>query len=155
VKICVFPGTFDPLTLGHKDIILRARPLFDKIIIGIGLNSSKKPMFSVEQRLEWINDVFAYDDGVSAQSYEGLTIDFCKKEKAEFILRGIRYVADFEYERAIADMNAMLADEIETIFLTSSSKFASFSSTLVRDVYKNGGDVSPFIPEEVKLTDSQ
>lgn len=155
MKICVFPGTFDPLTLGHKDIILRARPLFDKIIIGIGLNSSKKPMFSVEQRLQWINAVFADDDGVRAQSYQGLTIDFCKEQKAEFILRGIRYVADFEYERAIADMNAMLADEIETIFLTSSSKFASFSSTLVRDVYKNGGDVTPFIPDEVKLKDSK
>lgn len=155
MKICVFPGTFDPLTLGHKDIILRARPLFDKIIVGIGLNSSKKPMFSVEQRLQWINAVFADDAGVSAQSYQGLTIDFCKEQKAEFILRGIRYVADFEYERAIADMNAMLADEIETIFLTSSSKFASFSSTLVRDVYKNGGDVTPFIPDEVKLKDSK
>ena len=151
MKICVFPGTFDPLTLGHKDIIERARPLFDKIIIGIGLNSSKKPMFTVEQRLQWINDVFADDDGITADGYEGLTIDFCKKHNADFILRGIRYVADFEYERAIADMNAMLADEIETIFLTSSSKFASFSSTLVRDVYKNGGDVTPFIPSEVKL----
>lgn len=151
MKICVFPGTFDPITLGHKDIIERARPLFDKIVIGVGLNSSKKPMFSVEQRINWINEVFANDDNIIAESYEGLTIQFCKQKKADFILRGIRYVADFEYERAIADMNAMLADEIETIFLTSSSKFASFSSTLVRDVHKNGGDVTPFIPAEVKL----
>ena len=152
MKICVFPGTFDPLTLGHQDIILRARPLFDKIIIGIGTNSSKKPMFSIEQRLEWINKVFENDEHVTAESYSGLTVDFCLQQKATFILRGIRYVADFEYERAIADMNAMLDDDIETIFLTSSSKFASFSSTLVRDVYKNGGDVSRFIPEAVGLT---
>jgi pantetheine-phosphate adenylyltransferase len=151
VKICVFPGTFDPITLGHQDIILRARPLFDKIIIGIGLNSSKKPMFSLDQRLEWINTVFENDEHVTAESYTGLTIDFCKKHQATFILRGIRYVADFEYERSIADMNAMLNDDIETIFLTSSSKFASFSSTLVRDVHKNGGDVNPFIPEAVVL----
>lgn len=151
MKICVFPGTFDPITLGHKDVIERARPLFDKIIIGVGMNSSKKPMFSLEQRIDWINEVFANDENITAESYEGLTINFCKEKNADFILRGIRYVADFEYERAIADMNAMLADEIETIFLTSSSKFASFSSTLVRDVHKNGGDVTPFIPKEVKL----
>jgi pantetheine-phosphate adenylyltransferase len=151
VKICVFPGTFDPLTLGHKDIIERALPLFDKIIVAIGINSSKQPMFPVEQRLDWIKNVFANDDRVVADSFSGLTVDFCKKQQATYILRGIRYVADFEYERAIADMNAMLDEHIETIFLTSSSKFASFSSTLVRDVYKNGGDVSPFIPDEVKL----
>lgn len=152
MKICVFPGTFDPITLGHQDIILRARPLFDKIIIGIGTNSSKKPMFSIEQRLEWINKVFEDDPNVMAESYSGLTIDFCQKRQATFILRGIRYVADFEYERAIADMNAMLDDDIDTLFLTSSAKFASFSSTLVRDVYKNGGDVSPFVPEAVGLS---
>lgn len=152
MKICVFPGTFDPFTLGHQDIILRARPLFDKLIIGVGMNSSKKPMFSIEDRLEWINKVFKNDEHVHAESYTGLTIDFCKKHKATFILRGIRYVADFEYERAIADMNSNLDDDIETLFLTSSAKFASFSSTLVRDVYKHGGDVSPFIPKEVKLT---
>ncbi len=152
MKICVFPGTFDPITLGHHDIIQRARPLFDKIIIGVGMNSSKKPMFSIEQRLEWINKVFEEDEFVTAESYTGLTIDFCKKHKATYILRGIRYVADFEYERAIADMNAMLDDDIETLFLTSSSKFASFSSTLVRDVYKHGGDVSPFVPKAVGLS---
>ena len=152
MKICVFPGTFDPITLGHQDIIERARPLFDKIIIGVGLNSSKQPMFTIQQRLDWINEVFANDDGITAESYSGLTVNFCMEKKAAFILRGIRYVADFEYERAIADMNAMLDDDIETIFLTSSSKFASFSSTLVRDVYKNGGDVARFVPDVVKLS---
>ncbi len=151
MKICVFPGTFDPITLGHKDIIERARPLFDKIIVAIGTNSSKAPMFPLEKRLAWINKVFEHDDQIVAESFSGLTVDFCMKHQATFILRGIRYVADFEYERAIADMNAMLDDDIETIFLTSSSRFASFSSTLVRDVYRNGGDVTPFIPEEVKL----
>lgn len=151
MKICVFPGTFDPVTLGHVDIIQRARPLFDKIIVGIGVNSSKQPMFPIQQRIDWINEVFLDDDGIIAESYKGLTVDFCKAKNSHYILRGIRYVADFEYERAIADMNAMLADEIETIFLTSSSKFASFSSTLVREVHRNGGDVTQFIPDGIIL----
>jgi len=151
VKICLFPGTFDPITKGHVDIINRARPLFDKIIIGIGVNSNKKPMFSLENRIDWINQVFAHDENVIADSYEGLTVDYCKKIESKYILRGIRYVADFEYERAIADMNAMLDDDIETIFLTSSAKFASFSSTLVREVHRNGTDVSQFIPEGIEL----
>ena len=151
MKICLFPGTFDPITKGHVDIINRARPLFDKIIIGIGVNSNKKPMFSLENRIDWINQVFAHDENVIADSYEGLTVDYCKKIESKYILRGIRYVADFEYERAIADMNAMLDDDIETIFLTSSAKFASFSSTLVREVHRNGTDVSQFIPEGIEL----
>ncbi len=151
MKICLFPGTFDPITKGHVDIINRARPLFDKIIIGIGVNANKKPMFSLENRIAWINQVFQDDEHVIADSYEGLTVDYCKKLEAQFILRGIRYVADFEYERAIADMNSMLDDDIETIFLTSSAKFASFSSTLVRDVYRNGRDVTQFIPEGIEL----
>jgi len=153
MKICVFPGTFDPITLGHVDIINRARPLFDKIVVGIGVNSNKSPMFALEDRLRWINDVFKDDENVIAESYTGLTVDFCNKLNAKYIVRGIRYMNDFEYEKVIADMNTELADDIETIFLTSSTKFASFSSTLVREVYRNGGDVKRFIPTAIKLTE--
>lgn len=152
MKICVFPGTFDPITLGHVDIVNRARPLFDKIIIGIGVNSNKTPMFTLENRIKWINDVFKEDENVIAESYTGLTVDFCKKLGAKYIVRGIRYMNDFEYEKVIADMNNELADDIETIFLTSSTKFASFSSTLVREVYRNGGAVSRFIPAGIELS---
>src|SRR5690554_3499630 len=117
-RICLFPGTFDPITKGHVDIIERAFPLFDKIIIGIRINSSKKPMFDVQQRSTWIKEIFREEPKLEVASYEGLTIDFCKELKANFILRGIRYVSDFEYEKAIADMNRMLNPDIETVFLT-------------------------------------
>ncbi len=150
-KICLFPGTFDPITLGHVDIIKRALPLFDKIYIGIGINSNKKPMFTLEQRVDWIKKSFEQEPKIEIGFYEGLTIDYCKKINANFIVRGIRYATDFEYEKAIADMNNILDDNIETIFLNSSTKFASFSSTLVREVFKNGGNVSNFIPKGIKL----
>ncbi|MBY0536357.1 MAG: pantetheine-phosphate adenylyltransferase [Chitinophagaceae bacterium] len=148
-RICLFPGTFDPVTLGHTDIINRALPLFDKIIVGIGLNSAKTPMFSPEQRLQWIEDIYKNEPKVSGGVYEGLTIDFCKKIGARFILRGIRYVSDFEYEKTIADANRTLDRNIETIFLTGEPKYTSVASTIVRDIIKNGGDASPFLPEVV------
>jgi pantetheine-phosphate adenylyltransferase len=150
-RICLFPGSFDPLTLGHVNIIQRAVGLFDQLIIGIGTNSSKQPMFSIEQRTEWIEEVFAKETKVTVQPYEGLTIDFCRKINAKYILRGIRFVSDFEYERAIADMNHSLAPEIESIFLTSAAAHSSISSTLVRDVIRNGGDARQFLPKEVVL----
>lgn len=149
-RICLFPGSFDPLTLGHVDIIQRAVPLFDKLVVGIGNNSSKQAMFSVEQREAWIRDVFANDPRVDVAVYVGLTVDFCKEINAGFILRGIRYVSDFEYERAIADMNRSLSPELETIFLTSSAQHATISSTLVRDVIRNGGNARQFLPDAVK-----
>lgn len=149
-RICLFPGSFDPLTLGHVNIIERAVGLFDKLVIGIGTNSSKQAMFSLEQRKEWIRNVFINEPKVEVQSYEGLTIDFCRKLNARYILRGIRYVSDFEYERAIADMNHSLAPELETIFLTSSALHATISSTLVRDVIRNHGDARQFLPTEVR-----
>jgi pantetheine-phosphate adenylyltransferase len=149
-RICLFPGSFDPLTLGHVDIIQRAVPLFDKLVVGIGNNSSKQAMFSVEQREAWIRDVFANDPRVDVAVYGGLTVDFCKEINAGFILRGIRYVSDFEYERAIADMNRSLSPELETIFLTSSAQHATISSTLVRDVIRNGGNARQFLPDAVK-----
>lgn len=148
-RICLFPGTFDPITLGHTDIIDRALPLFDKLYIGIGRNTQKQPMFSEEQRLAWINTIYADNDKVEALVYEGLTVDCCKNLEANYILRGIRYVSDFEYEKAIADMNRSIASNIETVFLTCLPQFTSVASTLVRDVLKYGGDVSQFLPEVV------
>jgi pantetheine-phosphate adenylyltransferase len=149
MSICLFPGTFDPVTLGHVDIIVRAKPLFDNIVIGVGRNSSKTPMFSAEQRLHWFEEIFKDEPGISAAIYEGLTINFCKEIGACFILRGIRYVSDFEYEKAIADANRTLDPSIETVFLTGEPKFTSVASTIVRDILRNSGDASPFLPEVV------
>lgn len=148
-KICLFPGTFDPVTLGHVDIINRSLNLFDKVVIGIGKNSNKTPLYSAEERLYWIKEIYKDEPKVDALVYEGLTADCCKRVGAKFILRGIRYVNDFEYEKAIADMNRSLDPSIETIFLTCLPKYTSVASTLVRDVIRNGGDVSQFLPEVV------
>lgn len=148
-RICLFPGTFDPLTLGHVDIINRALPLFDKIVVGIGLNAAKAPMFSPDQRLQWIKDIYKDEDRVEGAVYEGLTINFCKIIGAHFILRGIRYVSDFEYEKTIADANRTLDKNIETVFLTGEPKYTSVASTIVRDIIRNGGDAAPFLPEVV------
>lgn len=148
-RICLFPGTFDPVTLGHTDIIDRALPLFDKLVIGIGVNSGKVPMFSVEQRVEWLREIYKDQPTVEVTSYEGLTVNFCKQIGARFILRGIRYVADFEYEKAIADINRKMEHEVETIFLTCTPEFSTIASTLVRDVIRNGGDATQFLPEAV------
>ena len=152
MRICLFPGTFDPVTLGHTDIIDRALPLFDKVIVGIGRNINKEPMFSEQQRVDWLNEIYSDNDKVEALVYEGLTVDCCREVNANFILRGIRYVNDFEYEKAIADMNRSLAHNIETIFLTCLPQFTSVASTLVRDVLRNGGDVSNFLPKPVNKT---
>ncbi|MFM1963103.1 MAG: hypothetical protein RLZZ172_1948 [Bacteroidota bacterium] len=151
-KICVFPGTFDPLTLGHVDIIRRALPLFDKIVVAIGINATKNPMFSSEQRQIWIEDIFSSEEKVSAAVFEGLTVNFCKKIGASYILRGIRYVSDFEYEKTIADANRTLDPDIETFFLTCEPKYTSVASTIVRDIIRNGGNASLFLPEIVSLS---
>lgn len=148
-RICLFPGTFDPITLGHTDIIDRSLDLFDKLYIGIGRNSNKAPMFSEEERLNWIRQIYKDEPRVDVLAYDGLTADCCKKIGANYILRGIRYVSDFEYEKAIADMNRSLDASIETIFLTCLPQFTSVASTLVRDVIRNGGDASQFLPEVV------
>lgn len=148
-RICLFPGTFDPVTLGHIDIINRALPLFDKIFVGIGINSSKNPMFSPEQRMEWFREIYKNEPRVESVAYEGLTVNYCKRINAGFILRGIRYVSDFEYEKTIADANRTLDKNIETIFLTGEPKYTSVASTIVRDIIRNGGDASPFLPEAV------
>lgn len=149
-RICLFPGTFDPVTLGHIDIINRSLGLFDKVIIGIGKNANKTPMFADEKRLSWVKEIYKDEPKVDALVYEGLTAECCKKVGAKFILRGIRYVNDFEYEKAIADMNRSLDPTIETIFLTCLPQYTSVASTLVRDVIRNGGDVSQFLPAVVR-----
>lgn len=148
-RTCLFPGTFDPVTLGHIDIINRAIPLFDKLVIGIGRNANKTPMFSEEQRLKWLLEIYKDEPKVTAVVYEGLTVNCCKNVGANFILRGIRYVNDFEYEKAIADMNRSFDGHIETVFLTCLPQYTSVASTLVRDVLKNGGDVAQFLPKVV------
>jgi pantetheine-phosphate adenylyltransferase len=149
MRICLFPGTFDPITLGHVDIINRALPVFDKIVVGVGINTAKAPMFSAEQRLDWIAEIYKDEERVEGAVYEGLTIDFCQKIGANFILRGIRYVSDFEYEKTIADANRTLDKNIETVFLTGEPKYTSVASTIVRDIIRNGGDASPFLHEVV------
>lgn len=152
MRIGLFPGTFDPITLGHVDIIDRALPLFDKLYIGIGRNANKKPLFPEADRLNWIKECYHGNDKVEAVVYEGLTVDCCRSLGAKFILRGIRYVNDFEYEKAIADMNRSIEHGVESIFLTCSPQFTSVASTLVRDVYRNGGDVRQFLPAAVIKT---
>lgn len=151
-RIALFPGTFDPITFGHLDIIERSLQLFDKLYVGIGVNANKAPLFSAEQRNIWLNELFKNESKVEAVMYEGLTVECCKQVQANYILRGIRYVNDFEYEKAIADMNRSLDGKIETVFLTCLPKYTSVASTLVRDVIRNGGDVSQFVPDVVLRT---
>jgi pantetheine-phosphate adenylyltransferase len=148
-RVALFPGTFDPITIGHLDIISRSLTLFDRVIIGIGRNASKLPMFSEEQRLKWAKELYKDHPQVDVVVYEGLTVKCCQRVGARFIIRGIRYVNDFEYEKAIADMNRSLDHQIETVFLTCLPQYTSVASTLVRDVLRNGGDATPFLPEVV------
>jgi len=151
-RIAVFPGSFDPITLGHYDIIERAAPLFDKIIVAIGQNAQKKYMFSQEQRKKWIEDSFRKFENVEVDTYEGLTVDYCKRKKARFILRGLRNPADFEFEKAIAHTNrAITKRNIETVFLLTSSGKSYISSSIVRDVIRNGGNYEILVPAEVRI----
>ena len=152
MNTCLFPGTFDPVTLGHIDIINRALPLFDKIVVGIGINTSKTPMFSAEQRMEWFREIYKNEPKIEAAIYEGLTVNFCRQIGANFILRGIRFVSDFEYEKTIADANRTLDKNIETVFLTGEPQYTSIASTIVRDILKHHGDASHFLPEAVLKT---
>jgi pantetheine-phosphate adenylyltransferase len=146
MRTAFFPGTFDPVTHGHLDIINRALIVFDKLIVGIGRNSNKKPMFTEEERLHWFNELYKNNSKVEAVVYDGLTVDACIKTGAQFIVRGIRYVSDFEYEKAIADMNRSLQQNIDTVFFTCLPQYTSVASTLVRDVFKNGGNVKEYVP---------
>jgi pantetheine-phosphate adenylyltransferase len=150
-KIAVFPGSFDPITKGHESVLLRALPLFDEIIIAIGKNSEKKGYFPMEKRIEWINNVFAAYPKVRVKTYEGLTVDFCKEVGAQYILRGLRTSADFEFERSIGQMNKDVHPEIETLFLLTAPEYTHLNSSIVREIYKHGGDVKKFIPIGIQL----
>lgn len=150
-RIAVFPGSFDPITIGHLDIIERAVPLFDKIIVAIGTNSSKNYMFSLDERKEFIAQSVAKYDNVEVDVYEGLTVDYCREKDARFILRGLRNPADFEFEKAIAHTNRAITNhDIETIFLLTSSGKAYISSSIVRDVMRNGGNYTILVPDVVR-----
>lgn len=148
-KLAIFPGTFDPITNGHVDIVKRGLHLFDEIIIAVGQNTKKQTLFATEKRVEWIENIFANDPRVKVSSYEGLTVDFCKHNNALFILRGLRSNGDFEYESYIAQVNRKLAPGIETTFIMSSPELTSVSSSVVRDVIVFGGDYKSFVPKEV------
>lgn len=150
-RIAVFPGSFDPITKGHESVINRSINLFDKIIIAVGVNSNKEGFFSLEKRMEWIKKTFAHIDNVEVSHYEGLTTDFCKSVKATFLLRGIRTSADFEYERSIAQMNKALVSNLETVFILTTPELAPISSTILRDIYKHGGDIKPFVPTKIHM----
>ncbi len=148
-KAALFPGSFDPVTLGHIDIINRILPLVDQLYIGIGVNAEKVSMFSLKKRLYWLEELFKSESKIKVISYEGLTVNICKGIGAQYIVRGIRSVRDFEYERAIADMNKKLLKNLETLLLFASPEYSTLASTLVRDVLRNGGDVSAFLPETI------
>ncbi len=150
MKRAIFPGSFDPITLGHYDIITRGLTLFDELVIAIGINAEKKYMFSIEERKQFIEEAFRDVPKIKVMTYEGLTVDFCKKINAQFILRGLRNPADFEFEKAIAHTNRKLS-EIETVFLLTSSGKSYISSSIVRDVIRNGGDYTGLVPDTVRV----
>ncbi len=150
-KIAVFPGSFDPFTVGHESVVLRGLKIFDKIIIAIGQNSSKNNRFSVDQRVRMIEDVFANEPRIEVVAFEGLTVGFCKQTNAKFILRGLRTSADFEFERAIGQVNKMLDAELETVFLLTSTSHTPINSSIVRDILQHDGDVTPFIPKTLDI----
>jgi len=148
-RIALFPGTFDPITIGHVNIIERALPLFDEIVVGIGHNSSKTTLFPLEQRMGWIREIFKDAPKISAASYEGHTVDFCKKINANYILRGLRNMSDFDYEKNIAQMNKLVSENVESVFLMCDPAYTPISSSVVRDLIRNGGNAKPFLPKEI------
>jgi len=150
MKRAIFPGSFDPITLGHYDIIKRAVKLFDEVIVAIGVNAEKKYMFSLDERMQFISEAFKDETKVTVVSYEGLTVDFCKKNNVKFILRGLRNPADFEFEKAIAHTNRDLAP-IETVFLLTAAKTSYIASSIVRDVIRNNGDYTKLVPKSVRV----
>lgn len=149
MKIALFPGSFDPVTKGHENIALRALPLFDKIIIAIGENSVKKSLFSLEQRIIWLEECFKKESKIEVKSYKGLTVNFCQEVNAQYIVRGVRNSHDFLYEKEIAQMNKALAPQIETVFLGTATEYAAISSTVIRDIYTYNGDFKQFMPNNI------
>lgn len=152
-KIAVFPGSFDPFTIGHEGIVRRALSMFDEIIIAVGANALKKSFYSVETREKMISNVFSNEPRVRVDHYEGLTVDYCKTNGAKFLLRGLRTAADFEFERAIAQVNKVMAPEVESVFILTVPEHTHINSTIVRDIIRSGGDASRFVPSSVNLKD--
>ena len=149
MKIAVFPGSFDPITIGHTELVRRAIPLFDKVIVAIGLNSQKKCLYSLEQRETWLRACFADDTSVDVAHFEGLTAHFCNAVGAKYLIRGLRNASDFDYEKTISQLNSIVGGGIETVFLISEPAVSHISSTIVREIIKGNGDASPFLPKEV------
>jgi len=151
-KTAIFPGSFDPFTIGHESVITRALPLFDVIIVAIGTNTTKKSYFSVEQRMQMIREVFSDTDRIMIESYQGLTVEFCRRKGAKYLLRGLRTSSDFEYERAIAQTNKAMYPELESVFLLTLPEHTPINSTIVREIIRLGGDASQFIPKAIDLS---
>lgn len=151
MRIAVFPGSFDPITVGHVDIVRRALPLFDKVVVAVGVNSQKKTLFSLKQRTTWLEKVFASEAKVEVASFEGLTAHFCNEIGARYLIRGLRNASDFDYEKTIAQLNYTVGHELDTVFLISHPQYSHISSTIVREIIRGGGDVTPFIPSAIKI----
>ena len=150
-RIALFPGSFDPFTKGHQDIVLRGLSLFDEIIIAIGVNSQKQTLFSVEDRKKWIKKVFDGEPKIKVDVFEGLTVHFCKKVDAHYLLRGLRNASDFDYEKTISQLNHIVGEDVETLFLISKPEFSHISSTIVREIIKGKGNARPFLPDGVQF----
>lgn len=150
MKIALFPGSFDPFTKGHEDIVLRTLPLFDKIVIGVGSNTAKKYLFDIDQRMDWIKATFSEYAKIEVTAYNGLTVDFCKEISANYILRGLRNPIDYNYESNIALMNKSLSNTVETIFMLTSPELMAINSTIVRDIIIHKGDATAFVPSAIK-----
>jgi pantetheine-phosphate adenylyltransferase len=150
-RVAVFAGSFDPFTIGHESIARRALPLFDELIIAIGVNAEKKYMFPVEKRMLWIRETFSGEDKISVDIFSGLTVDYCRKKNANFLVRGLRTTADFEFEKAIAQMNRALDSKVETIFILPLPEHSAINATIIRDIIRNGGDARPFVPKAITL----
>lgn len=148
-KIAIFPGSFDPITIGHVDIVLRALPLFDEVVVAIGENSQKQSLYTLAQRLDWIKRVFKDHPTISVASFSGLTVNFCKDIGANYIIRGIRSASDFDYEKTIAHLNNAMLPDIETIIILSKPELSSISSTIVREIIRGKGNISKFVPAEI------
>jgi pantetheine-phosphate adenylyltransferase len=150
-RIAVFPGSFDPFTIGHESIVRRSLNLFDEVIVAVGMNSTKATLYPLEQRVEWIRKIFSDEPRVKADWFEGLTVAYCRSKEIRFILRGLRTSADFGFERGIATVNKAMEPDVETVFILSLPEHSSISSTIIRDIVRNGGDASQFVPRAVRL----
>ena len=149
MRIAVFPGSFDPITSGHVDIVRRAIPLFDRIVVAIGENTQKTYLFPLAQRLAWLKEVFEDYPTISIDHYEGLTAHFCRQINAQYMIRGLRNASDFDYEKTISQINSIVVDHLETVFLISQPQFSHISSTIVREIIKGGGDANQFVPSQI------